>query len=172
MSGHSSFRNRTGLDTLLWLIADAFDGDPHQSLMANLRKLREQDWTAVPPGGLRSIVEILEHVGWAKWMYQDYAFGTASLRGDQPPLAPPVGARARPPADLLAWLRDGHRRWVSSIQALADDRELDRLRLTNWGESVPTRTIVRIMINHDIYHAGEINHLRALLQDDDRWRYP
>jgi hypothetical protein len=25
------------------------------------------------------------------------------------------------------------------------------------------------MIAHDFYHAGEINHLRALLQKTDRW---
>jgi hypothetical protein len=27
------------------------------------------------------------------------------------------------------------------------------------------------MIAHDFYHAGEINHLRALLQGSDRWPY-
>jgi uncharacterized damage-inducible protein DinB len=54
---------------------------------------------------------------------------------------------------------------------LATDAELDRQRLTTWGEYLPTRTIIQIMIAHDIYHAGEINHLRALLQGDDAWRY-
>lgn len=39
----------------------------------------------------------------------------------------------------------------------------------NWGGELPTRRIIEIMIAHDFYHAGEINHLRALLQDDDRW---
>ena len=24
---------------------------------------------------------------------------------------------------------------------------------------------------HDAYHAGEINHLRSLLDGDDRWRF-
>jgi hypothetical protein len=27
------------------------------------------------------------------------------------------------------------------------------------------------MIGHDFYHAGEVNHLRALLQATDRWPY-
>jgi hypothetical protein len=31
--------------------------------------------------------------------------------------------------------------------------------------------IIRIMIAHDLYHAGEINHLRSLLQGTDRWPY-
>ena len=161
----------TAIATLAWLIEDAFEGDPAQSLLASLHDLREEDWTAVPPGGGRSVSDILEHVGWSKWMYQDYAFGPANLRGDQPPLVPANGARARPREELLAWLMEGHHRWLASVRALADDAELDRERMTNWGEPLPTRTIIRIMIAHDFYHAGEINHLRALLQGTDRWPY-
>ncbi|HLO13950.1 MAG TPA: DinB family protein [Anaerolineales bacterium] len=159
------------LDTLAWLIEDAFEGDPSHSLLANLRDLREEDWTATPNGSHRSIADILEHVGWSKWMYEDYAFGSASMRDDQPPLIPAGGVRARPHEELLIWLTEGHRRWLASVRALADDSELDRERLTNWGESLPTRVIIRIMIAHDLYHAGEINHLRAQLQGTDRWPY-
>ena len=43
--------------------------------------------------------------------------------------------------------------------------------MTNWGELRPTRWIIAAMITHDAYHAGEINHLRSLLDGDDRWRY-
>lgn len=109
------------LDTLAWLIHDAFEGDPSHSLLANLRDLREEDWTALPTGGGRSIADILEHVAWSKWMYKDYAFGSASLRGDQPPLIPANGERSRPHAELLAWLTEGHRRWLASVRGLADD---------------------------------------------------
>ena len=163
--------SRTAIDTLAWLAEEAFDGDPSQSLLANLRDLREEDWTAMRRETGRSIADILEHVGWSKWMYEDHAFGPASMRGDQPPLIPEGGARSRPRKELLAWLMEGHRRWLASIRALADDTELDRERLTNWGEWLPTRVIIRIMIAHDFYHAGEINHLRALLQQTDRWPY-
>jgi len=31
--------------------------------------------------------------------------------------------------------------------------------------------LIRIMIAHDFYHAGEINHIRALLHGTDRWPY-
>ena len=163
--------SRSAIDTLAWLIEEAFDGDPSHSLLANLRELREEDWTATPAGSGRSIVDILEHLGWSKWMYEDYAFGSVSMRGDQPPLIPVDGARARPRQELLAWLTEGHRRWLASVRALKDDSELDRERLTNWGEQLPTRDIIRMMIAHDFYHAGEINHLRALLQSTDRWPY-
>src|SRR5215207_33150 len=163
--------SHTALDTLAWLIDEAFDGDPSHSLLANLQNLREEDWTATLSGSGRSIVDILEHVGWSKWMYEDYAFGAASLRGDQPPLLPEGGAHSRPHQELLIWLQEGHRRWLASVRALADDSELDRERLTNWGEHLPTRVIIRILIAHDLYHAGEINHLRAQLQSTDRWPY-
>lgn len=162
---------RTAIDTLAWLIVDAFEGDPSHSLLANLRDLQPDDWTATPPGASRTIADIVEHVGWCKWMYEDYAFGPATMRGDRPPLIPLAGARARPPNELLPWLIEGHVRWLAAVRALADDAELDRDRLTNWGERLPTRTIIRIMIAHDFYHAGEINHLRAMLQGTDRWEY-
>lgn len=162
---------RIAVETLAWLIEDAFEGDPDQSLLANLRDLRAEDWTALPAGANRSIAEVLEHVGWCKWMYEDYAFGKASMRGDQPPLIPPNGERSRPQNELLAWLREGHQRWLASVRRLDGDAELERDRLTNWGALLPTRAIIRIMIGHDFYHAGEINHIRALLQGTDRWPY-
>ena len=166
-----SVGSRTAVDTLAWLIEEAFAGDPAHSLMVNLGDLQDHEWSALPPGCGRSIADILEHVAWSKWMYEDYAFGSASLRGDQPPLVPAAGACTRPPGELLAWLAEGHRRWLASVRALPDDAELDRQRLTNWGERLPTRSIIRIMIAHDLYHAGEINHLRALLRGNDRWPY-
>lgn len=162
---------RIAIDTLAWLIHDAFEGDPSHSLLANLRELRDEDWTALTPGAGRSVADLVEHVGWAKWMYEDYAFGSATMRGDEPPLVPAGGARSRPRGELLPWLNEGHHRWLAAVRALTDDSELDRDRLTNWGERLPTRTIIRILIAHDIYHAGEINHLRALLHGSDRWEY-
>ncbi len=162
---------RAVIDTLCWLTEDAFVSDLGGSLMSNLANLREEDWTALPPGGGRTISDILEHVGWCKWMYEDYAFGTASLPGDRPPLIPGGQARSRPPGKLLTWLKEGHYKWLGSLRALTDDSELARDRLTNWGEWMKTGTIIRIMIGHDYYHAGEINHLRALLQGNDRWEY-
>jgi DinB family protein len=169
-SGKSA-SSRTALDTLAWLIEEAFEGDPSHSLLANLHDLRDEDWAVLLPGSGRSIADIIEHIAWSKWMYEDYAFGPATMRGDQPPLVPAAGARSRPHDELLKWLSDGHQRWLASVRALRDDTELDRDRLTNWGERLPTRVIIRIMIAHDLYHAGEINHIRALIQGTDRWPY-
>lgn len=166
-----SIPGRVALATFESLIRDAFEGDPEMSLLANLRDLRDEDWTALPPTANRTIADIVEHVAWAKWMYEDYAFGPATLRGDTPLLTPPHGARSRPPRELLEWLKQGHAKWFAAIRALPDDSELAKPRLTNWGDMLDTQTILRIMLNHDVYHAGEINHLRALLHQTDKWPY-
>ena len=162
---------RIAIETLVRLTEDAFDGDPDHSLRANLRDVREEDWTALPLGAGRAIADVLEHIGWSKWMYEDYAFGSASMIGDQPPLIPADGARSRPHKELLEWVTEGHYRWLASVRALDDDSELDRERLANWGDRLPTRALIRILIAHDFYHAGEINHIRALLHATDRWPY-
>lgn len=99
-------RSRTVIDTPAWLIEDAFDGEPSHSLLAKLRDLREEDWTALPKGSGRSIADILEYVGWCKRMYEDYAFGAASMRGDEPPLIPAHGVPSRPREEFLTWLTE------------------------------------------------------------------
>jgi len=161
---------RTEVLTLVRLSERSFEGDPHQSLIANLRRLRRIDWNTPPPGGRRTIGDILEHVGWAKWMYADYAFGSASLPGDKPPMIPKGGASVRPTEELMIWIKEGHQKWISAVESLQDD-ELDVLRLTNWGERLSARHLIENLICHDLYHAGEVNHVRAILQNDDQWRY-
>jgi hypothetical protein len=102
-------------------------------------------------------------------MYDDYAFGAATLRFGTPEVEP--FAESGDQVEVVAWLEDAHVRLAGHVAALADDAELDAPRLTNWGEQRPTRWIVAAMITHDAYHAGEINHVRSLLDGDDRWRY-
>ena len=97
--------SRVAIETFARLSEDAFEGDLDQSLLGNLRDLREGDWTALPSGAELSIADTLEHVGWAKWMYEDYAFGAGTMRGDQPPLVPALGAKSRPHDELLDWMR-------------------------------------------------------------------
>jgi hypothetical protein len=70
--------SHTATDTLARLLEEAFDGDPSHSLLANLHNFREEDWAATPGQSGRSIADILEHVGWSKWLYEDYALGSAS----------------------------------------------------------------------------------------------
>ena len=50
---------------------------------------------------------------------------------------------------------------------LPDDAELGQPRKAHWGAMVPTLLLIDTMHEHDVYHAGEINKTRALLQAND-----
>ena len=156
------------VDQLLYLLDEAFEGEDWHSLLVNLRAVAPEEWRWLPPGGQRSIRDLVQHVGSCKFMYDNHAFGDATLDWEHPPVA---GDEAlADTASAVAWLRDGHARLRRSIARL-DDAELLRPRRTNWGELKETRWIVAVMTQHDLYHAGEINHLRSLYRRDDRWEH-
>jgi uncharacterized damage-inducible protein DinB len=157
-----------GVEQLLYLLDQAYDGDHEHSLHANLRTLRDDDWRTAPSGGMRTPQQIACHVAAAKAVYNEHAFG--ERRFAWPDMEARIVASSNHPASapVLAWLRESHDALRSSIAAL-DDEELHVLRHAHWGEMLETRKIIAVMIEHDLYHAGEINHLRALLQDADRW---
>ncbi len=156
------------VDQLLYLLDEAFEGEDWHSLLTNLRDVAPEEWRWVPPGGQRSIRDLVQHVGSCKFMYDNHAFGDATLDWEHPLV---VGDEAlADAASAIAWLRDGHAGLRRSIAGL-DDAELLRPRRTNWGELKETRWIVAVMIQHDLYHAGEINHLRSLCHGEDRWAY-
>jgi uncharacterized damage-inducible protein DinB len=160
---------RAGLEAYLYLIDAAFAGDDWHSLMTNLKAVGADEWLWVPPGGARPIGEMVSHVAGCKNMYQDHAFGRATLTWIDPAAdqklgdATPLGIDA-----LLTRLLSAQQRLRASVAALRDDEELVRPRRTNWGELRETRWIIKALIEHDLYHAGEINHLRSLRRADDR----
>jgi uncharacterized damage-inducible protein DinB len=164
-----------GIEALLDLMDEAFrgagieDSNESQALLTNLATVSDEQWRGRLPHVERTIESIAGHVGACKIMYDDYAFGAGTLQWATPEVEPYAAGGSR--TEVTAWLRDAHDRLVEHVSALSDDAELDALRLTNWGEERPTRWIIAAMITHDAYHAGEINHLRSLLDGDDRWRY-
>ena len=153
---------------LLYLLDEAFEGNEWHSLLGNLHSLTPEDWLWLPPGGQRSIRDIIQHVGGCKFMYHNHAFGDAQLSWDDP-LVDGLGALSTI-SSAIGWLREGQQRLRQSI-AVLDDTELLRPRMTNWGVPKETRWIIAVMIQHDLYHAGEINHIRSLHHQDDRWEY-
>lgn len=166
---------RSGIDELCALLDEAFRGagleatNESQALLPNLATVPAEHWRAIAPGAVRTIADIAAHVGACLVMYDDYAFGTASLRFGTAEVEP--YAEHGSPDEVRVWLEAVHAQFVEHVHALADDAELDRPRPTNWGEERPTRWLVAAMITHHAYHAGEINHLRSMLGTDDRWRY-
>ena len=59
----------------------------------------------------------------------------------------------------LEFLNDAHRYWMESWADLTDDR-LTELRPTNWSSDRTVVDILRIVSQHDSYHAGQIAVLR------------
>lgn len=159
---------RPAVDQLLYILDSAFEGEDWHSLLGNLRDIGPDEWTWTPPGGRRSVRDIVQHVGSCKFMYENHAFGDASFGWEDPLVE--GGDAVTEAASAVAWLRTGHDRLRRSVASL-DDVQLGRKRLTNWGELKETRWIVAVMIQHDLYHAGEINHIRSLYRGDDRWEF-
>jgi len=166
---------RSGIETFLYLLGEAFHGvgieetNESQALLPNIATVPLDHWEALPAGAARSIRDVAGHVGACKVMYDDYAFGSGTLQFGTPEVEPFAGGGS--PVDLIAWIEAAHARLVEHVAALEDDAELDKDRATNWGDQRPTRWIIATMITHDAYHAGEINHVRSLLDGDDRWRF-
>jgi hypothetical protein len=149
---------------LLYLLDGAFDGPDWHSLLRNLRSVTPDDWEWVPPGGRRSIREIVHHLGACKFMYHNHAFGDGQLTWDD--LAAEGTGACATIDSAIAWLQAGHTRLRDSLAAL-DDTDLLQPRKANWGKLYETRWLIAITIQHDLYHSGEINHIRCLHQGDD-----
>lgn len=159
----------------VYLLDEAFEGrgveesNESQSLLGNLATVDESIWRVVPAGGSRSIEAITRHVAECKVMYVDHAFGAGRLTWTSSEVARwPAGAG--PLEAVMAWLRDSQDTLIRHVTALTDD-ELDKPRMANWGSEHETRWLLSMLLQHDLYHAGEINHIRSLLAGDDRWRF-
>lgn len=70
---------------------------------------------------------------------------------------------------MIDWLREGHALFRGYVAAMENDYELMTPRKSNWGEEYETRWLIATILQHDVYHAGEINHIRALAQGNDAW---
>jgi hypothetical protein len=163
------------LGEVVFLMEEAFRGrgiedtNETQSLIGNLATVDDASWRARPVGGTRTIASIVLHVGSCKVMYDEYAFGAGVTTWDDASLLPWTEDDA-PRAPAIEWLVTTHERLMGHVRSLGDG-DLAVPRMTNWGEERETRWLLSTLIQHDVYHAGEINHLRALVASDDRWRW-
>lgn len=161
---------RVAIEQMLYLLDEAFERHNEHALLNNLRDVTDEDWRWVPEGGGRSIFDIVQHTGECKYVYDNHAFGDGSMRWDRPGSTPTVSAH-QTPAEIIAWLKDGQQLLLDHVRALADDDELLKPRKANWGQEYETRWLINVMIQHDLYHGGEINHIRSLKQQTDRWAW-
>jgi len=165
----------SSVELLAYLMNEAFEGrgieesNESQSLMANLATVDEAAWREQVAEATRTIESIALHVGSCKVMYADHAFGSGELAWQSPAVQPwPDGEAPMP--ETLAWLSETHARLMEHVSRLSDE-DLTAIRPANWGEQRETRWLLSMLLQHDAYHAGEINHIRSLLGGEDRWQW-
>jgi hypothetical protein len=163
---------RTAIDTLVRQLNAAYRDDPFHAFRKNVGSVRPEEWDVRPAGwsveefGTQpelSICDLVLHVAGAKFMYADRAFGDASLEWTD------IKLPALDMESVLGWLDEGHRKLVDGLAALQDDAELIAERPAPWRLEMRREQLVAIIINHDLYHSGEINRQRALIRGSDGW---
>jgi hypothetical protein len=142
-----------------------------------LSSVRDEDWIWVPPGGFRTIRRIAVHVGGGVFQLDCHAFGSGAPDWRQPlpglelpifDLEAPTPLRNEPPMSvMIEWIAERHADFRMHLAALEDDRALDTVREHYDGVRRSIRWYVAMLITHYTYHAGEINHIRALRQQND-----
>jgi uncharacterized damage-inducible protein DinB len=159
--------SRAAINEWIYLFNSAFDGN-EQSVLKNLESVSSNEWAVLPEGGQRSILDIVAHIGMFKFMYPGAAFREREFDYADDPVHPPA-SRLATKESAVEWLKQAHAYLIDAFSELTDDTELDVLRAAHWGAMVPTRRLMATVLEHDTYHAGEINHARALLQKNDEW---
>ena len=154
--------SRAKLDHFLWELDQCFDLKPEHSLISNLSSIPEELLDTLLTTGGRTLRDIIIHCGSVKRMHINHAFGDRKLSWE---LAWDGEGRSKTTSfeSLILWLRQAHFEARDAVNDLADDSEILVERHTYWGELKETRFIIHSLLIHDVYHAGEINHLRSFL---------
>jgi hypothetical protein len=162
--------DRTQVELLLDLLDSAFQRpipanwtDGWHSLMSNLQHVRDEDWDWLPPDGRRSIKRIVAHTAGVLLMYTDYGFGPGTMQWSE--VVPPRG-KDTTRADYMQWFADNMQSLRNALSACTDEQLDDLLEYWDPGER-PRRWFATTMIEHILYHAGEINYIRGLAQKND-----
>jgi uncharacterized damage-inducible protein DinB len=164
---------RTAIDVWTLRLEAAYRADPFHALRKNIESVRLVEWDVRPASwsaeefGTQpelSVCDLVFHVGGAKYMYADRAFGEMTLEWTG--ITPPA---SRDMQEVLAWLEAGHQLLVEGMAALTDDAQLREARLAPWRLSLTREQLLGIVINHDLYHSGEINRQRALMRGAEGW---
>jgi hypothetical protein len=138
-------------------------------LSDNLKGLTLEEALFVPPGGFRSIIGTIKHSAAWSHVYRSYAFDASPVSWLN--LQWPHGCRdtiVKSKAyvdDLVQWLNLSHQLWQRDLHNIQEN-DLDQQRLVHWGDTLPLIDIMRIIGNHHIYHAGEINQLLSVFRQE------
>ncbi|MFQ6097291.1 MAG: DinB family protein [Armatimonadota bacterium] len=129
-----------------------------EDLLQHTEGLTEEQATQSPHPNVKSIWECVMHVAWCKRHHADHAFGTHTVFDwDAREQVCPTFADAR------RLLQDAHGEVFKHLCALQDDRELQRTVKNPEGEQVRLRQVLQTLINHDLYHLGQLVLMRQML---------
>lgn len=174
--GTVSVMSRIAIETTLRQMDAAYRDDPFSALRRNVESVTPAEWHMAPETwsaeefGTQpelSICDIVVHVGAAKYMYANRAFGDETMQWGDVPLPPSFDMPA-----VLNWLEGGYRQLRDGLAALQDDEELRVEHSAPWNLPLKRAQLISIMISHDLYHAGEINRQRALIRGASGWKRP
>ncbi|MEO8456241.1 MAG: DinB family protein [Chloroflexota bacterium] len=163
--------SRNEVEVLVELLDSAFQrpipdnwSDGWHSLLSNLRSVREEDWDWLPADGVRTIRDLASHCGRTMRVYAYYGFDAPEMHWGEE--NPPAAIRATKEL-LTPWLVESYETLRDTVAKFNDDQLDDPRETWDEGDFRPRRWFVTTMIDHLLYHAGEINHIRALAQKND-----
>lgn len=161
------------ISQLVGLLDHVLEEDPAQfgtqhwhSLLWNLHNVRPEEWDIQPAPGSRTIRDIVKHIGIVFLGYENHVFGDGTRSWSDSSLGGVSPGEA--PDDMISWLRQAHACFRNSVAGLADTQLAE---LCPWGEPWTYQRIIEVMIQHPIYHIGEINYARAVIQGNNDWAH-
>lgn len=105
-----------------------------------------------------SILSQIAHVANGKIIYASVGFRDTEVRWRE--LSPKIDSLWPNLDAVVGWLHEAHAYWMDSW-AKVEDLELERPRFN--GVFVPGWKLIATIMNHDHYHAGQIQLQRAIL---------
>lgn len=164
---------RIAIELMSGRMEAAYRADPFHAFRKNVASVRPEEWDLRPAEwsteefGTQpelSICDLVLHVAGAKHMYADRLFGPAALEWTD------IHVPASRAMDAtLAFLDEGHRLLADGLAALGDDGDLAAERPAPWRAPMKRDVLLGIVINHDLYHSGEVNRQRALIRGAAGW---
>lgn len=154
------------LDNILEESEADFGGQHWHSLVWNLHNVSTEELDATRVRGDRTIRDIVKHIGMCFLMYEDSVFGTGTRNWGELEFNGVV-----PDGDteqLIGWLRQTHEKFRNTVAELTDAQLTE---LSSWGAPWTNLRIIEVMTQHPLYHIGEINYARALLQGNNDWNH-
>ena len=73
---------------------------------------------------------------------------------------------------VLEWMDAAYEQLAAGLAALTDDGQLTEMRQAPWRTPMNRQQLLGLVINHALYHSGEVNRQRALMRGAEGWERP